>query len=610
MLREDMTLHFVDNMAELRSFYDWLNKGPHPVMGIDTETTGLKIYQTEDLTSIGGEVPFHCRMIQVGDETAGWAFPTDPMLNWSGPVLEFMNAYDGIWVAHNIAYDAQVLKQHFNFDFPWERTHDTMIMAQMLRPQQSAALKKITQELIDPRAADMQSRLDYDMKQGDWGWADIPYEIPSYGLYSALDPVLAVELWHKLRADQLFPESFDLEMSALRIAIGMAHRGVRVDLEYSERKYYEIMEYVERSRKWAKDNLQINIGSTVQLSRWFLNNGAELTAKTNSGSYKMDKDVLRSIALNGNSTVKPIAEFVQNVKNQEKMANTYLLNFANFSTKGVLHPNIKTMGAQTSGRMSITDPAMQTLPKGDKLIRRAIIPNENEVFISADEDQMEFRIFAVLSGDQALIDLFNHADATGGDPFTNIGKQIYQDDSFVKSDPRRRLVKSSVYGRLFGAGVAKQADTAGVDKEVMQKISDDMEAMYPGFISLPLSIQREVTNTVDPKTGYGYVDTIFTHRRIPVPGDKVYRGTNYRIQGSGSEMLKLNMVKMANAGLEQYMKLPIHDEVLLSVPPEDVKDVMPVLEECMTTRGYSVTFKAGSEYKGTSWAGNIDELQL
>ena len=75
-------------------------------------------------------------------------------------------------------------------------------------------------------------------------------------------------------------------------------------------------------------------------------------------------------------------------------------------------------------------------------------------------------------------------------------------------------------------------------------------------------------------------------------------------------MLKLNMVKMSNAGLESYMKLPIHDEVVLSVPPKDVKDVTPVLEECMTTNGYSVTFRAGSEYKGTSWAGNIDELSL
>ena len=608
MLQQDMTLHFVDNIEELYNFYDWLGRKTRPVMGVDTETTGLKIYQKNDLTHLGGEVPFRCRMIQVGDDTAGWAFPTDPENCWAGPVLEFMKAYKGTWVAHNIAYDAKVLKEHYNFDFPWERTHDTMIMAQMLRPQHSAALKKITQDLVDPRAADMQGQLQADMKDGGWDWATIPYDIPSYSYYSALDPVLAVELWKTLRADQKFPASFDLEMSALRIAIGMEHRGVRVDLEYAERKYYELIEYVERSKKWAIDNLHINIMSAPQLASWFIANGAVIKKKTASGAYSVDKDTLNDIERNGNSTVKPIAEFVKNVKYQEKMANTYLLNFTNFSTNGLLHPSIKTMGAQTSGRMSITDPAMQTLPKGDKLIRRAIIPNDGEVFISADEDQMEFRIFAVLSKDKALIDLFNHADETGGDPFTNIGQKIYQDDSFVKSDPRRRLVKSSVYGRLFGAGVAKQADTAGVSESVMQKISDDMERMYPGFISLPQEIQNEVRMNQDGD--FGFVDTIFTHRKIPVPIDKAYRGTNYRIQGSGSEMLKLNMVKMSNAGLESYMKLPIHDEVLLSVPPEDVKDVMPVLEECMTTNGYSVTFRAGSEYKGTSWAGNIDELSL
>ena len=78
MLDPNMELHFVDSYSELQEFYEWLGRKTRPVMGLDTETTGLSIFNTTDLTSQGGEPPFRCRMIQVGDTTAGWAFPTDP----------------------------------------------------------------------------------------------------------------------------------------------------------------------------------------------------------------------------------------------------------------------------------------------------------------------------------------------------------------------------------------------------------------------------------------------------------------------------------------------------------------------------------------------------
>lgn len=610
MLDPNTELHFVDSAEEVLAFYQWANSKNHPVLGIDTETTGLRIYQTDDHTSDGGEPPFRCRMIQVGDESHGWAFPTDPECSFAGVVLDFMRKYKGIWVAHNISYDARVLRTQYGFEFPWERTHDTMIMSQMLRPDKSAALKQATKELVDPRAATMQDQLDYAKTAGGWEWYNIPYSIEPYKLYSALDPVLAVHLWHALRADIVFPESFDLEMSALRLAIDMEHRGVQIDMEYSQRKAEELVQYSERARQWGIDNLGISIGSSRDLAKWFTEQGAELTKRTDSGALSVDKEVLESLAISPIESVSTVAKWVTHVKYQEKLAKNYFGNFMKFNIDGILHPNIKTMGAQTSGRMSITDPAMQTLPKSDKIVRRAILPNDGEVIVSADEDQMEFRIFAVLSGDQRLIDLFNDADASGSDPFTEIGKQIYNDPSFTKKDPRRGAVKSSVYGRLFGAGVKKQAETAGISVDHMQEIATSMEAMYEGFKTLPVSIQREVKASANKEEGVGYVDTMFTHRKIPVPLDKVYRGTNYRIQGTGSEMLKRNMVKMANAGLAEFMKLPVHDEIVLSVPPDIVDDVMPVLGECMTTEGWSVTFRAGSEYKGTSWAGNIDELDL
>ena len=601
MLDPNMELHFVDSYSELQEFYEWLGRKTRPVMGLDTETTGLSIFNTTDLTSQGGEPPFRCRMIQVGDTTAGWAFPTDPYKDWSGPVLEFFESYQGIWAVHNLAYDAKVFRRCYGVHLPQERTHDTMIMSQILRPDKSAALKSVTKELIDPMAATAQDMLENGRKQNGWEWWNIPYDFQPYTMYSALDPVLTVELWKALRADLKEPEAFDLEMSTLFTAIDAEYRGIRVDVEYSEKKKNELLEYVDRSNKWAKENLGININSSGALAKWMSQNGQELTEYTATGAYKMDKEVLKYIAKNGNPTTAPIAKFVQNVKYQTKMANTYLHNFIYFSNDGVLHPQIKTYGAQTTGRMSITDPALQTLPKGDKIIRRAILPDEGHLFSSADQDQMEFRLFSILSEDQHLIDLFNNADKVGGDAFTDIGKRLYEDPNFNKSDSRRGLVKSSIYGRLFGAGVKKQSETAGVTLETMQKISDDMEEMYPGFISLPKKLQH------DAKANGGFVETMFTNKHIPIPEDKIYRATNYLIQGSGSEVLKIGLNRLAKAGYSEFFRLPIHDELLFSTPPDMVDEICHALGECMSFLDLSVPLRAAGELKGDCWSGWIDK---
>src|SRR5690606_22521570 len=156
-------------------------------------------------------------------------------------------------------------------------------------------------------------------------------------------------------------------------------------------------------------------------------------------------------------------------------------NFINQNTNGILHPSIKTMQAKT-GRMSITNPALQTLPSGSDLVRMAITAREEDHSIFAsDLDQVEFRIFASFSNDANLIQTFLDADATGGHAFTSIGAQVYRDPNFQKSDPRRKLIKGTIYGRLYGASVAKQALTSGVDVEIMQEVNDSLDATYPGM---------------------------------------------------------------------------------------------------------------------------------
>jgi DNA polymerase-1 len=251
--------------------------------------------------------------------------------------------------------------------------------------------------------------------------------------------------------------------------------------------------------------------------------------------------------------------------------------------------------------MSITDPALQTLPKGDDTVRTAFIPkDEDHVIITSDLDQVEFRLVASMSNDPGLINMFNHADATGSDPFTEIGREVYGDPSMSKSDKRRGLVKSMVYGRLYGAGVAKQALTAGVSKEQMQSVSDAFDRRFPGVSMFTKQIE-DVGMRRLREEGQGYVRT-WTGRRVPCDDNRVYTLVNYLVQSSAAEIFKANLIKMDQADLTELLIVPVHDEIVLQCPRGSTDEVMRTVRECMTTtEGWAVPLSADVDGPLENW---------
>lgn len=314
----------------------------------------------------------------------------------------------------------------------------------------------------------------------------------------------------------------------------------------------------------------------------------------------MTKEQLDILAATGNKDVRYLAEQVLLQRKADKLASSYFSNFLKENVGGFLHPDINTLKARTL-RMSITNPALQTLPSGDSTVRRAFLPRSAEHdMISSDLDQVEFRITANLSQDTALISLFNEADRVGGDVFTSIMQEVYQDDSLTKSDPRRKLIKGLIYGRLFGAGTAKQAETAGVPVDVMQELSIAFDQNYPGVKRLQNEIESAVETRYNTE-GLGYVLTR-SGARLPCDGDRFYTGTNYRIQGEAASVFKQNLIKMDQSDLTEYLYLPVHDEAILSVPKEDTQEVMHVVQECMTTTdGWDVPLTAGVDGPLENW---------
>jgi DNA polymerase-1 len=597
---QGVQLHLVDSVERAADFLAWLSeRRPHNALSIDTETGELPGNPRDHAFS-----PWHgqLRLVQVGDGMQGWSIPWK---EWSGVFYEAMDKFDGPIICHNIAFEARWFDVQSRWELPWHRAHDTMIMAHIIDPLGSGALKRLAALHVDGRAVALQETLDVELSKNGWTWGTVPVNFQPYWSYGALDCVLTTRLWEKFYEkcgpDGPYRRPYELEMATRRIVTRMELNGARVNLDYSKRKFSELSEYSESVKDWAKKTYNgVSITSNQQLVRLFESIGAEITEYTPTGQKSCTKDQLKMLIRDGNDEVKQLADSVLKQRKADKLANTYFANFINGNINGFVHPSVRTLGARTS-RMSITDPALQTLPKGDDVVRRAFIPKDDDhVIITSDLDQVEFRMFASLADDPNLTTMFNIADSTGSDPFTEIGREVYSDPTMQKSDKRRNLIKSMVYGRLYGAGVAKQALTAGVHEVQMKSVSDAFDARFPGMTHFQRSIE-DVGMRRFKSEGQGYVYT-WTGRRLPCDDNRVYTLVNYLIQGGAAEVFKSNLVKLDQADLTELLIVPVHDEIVLNAPREQADEIKQLVQKCMTTtEGWNVPLTADVDGPLESW---------
>lgn len=576
----DVKLHLVDSSEKAHEFIRWLgDRRPHNAIALDIETGEIAGFPRKDaLSAWHGKI----RLVQIGDAHQGWAIPWE---EWSGVFYEAMKNFSGPIVFHNIAFEARWFAIQSRWKIPWERVHDTMIMAHLIDPLGSGALKTLSSKYIDHRSAVLQENLASLLAKNGWTWGTVPISYEPFWSYGAMDPVITMRLWdifyQQCGPGGPYETVYSMEMSVRKIVTQMEINGVKVDLKYSQEKRDELIEFSEKAKIWAYNKYNVKITSNKQLTRLLEKLGASLTERTDSGELSASADQMKKLIIEGNEEVKHLADIVLQQRRSDKLAITYFQNFIDRAIDGLLHTSVKTLGART-GRMAMSDPALQTLPAGEAIVRQAFIPKDDDhVILTSDLDQVEFRITASFSEDPQLIDLFRNADGSGGDPFTLIMRDIYNDPSAQKSDPRRRLVKGTVYGKLYGAGIPKMALTAGVSEGQMREVVDAFDLSYPGVKNLQKQIENIGMKRLRNE-GQGYVLTRMG-RRLPCDPDRVYSLMNYLVQSSAAEVFKMNMIKLDKADLSSMLLLPVHDEIILQAPKKDIKEVSRTVKDCMTT---------------------------
>lgn len=563
----------MDNVETAYECKRWLSTCDK--VAVDTESTGLD----KDVDK--------ARLIQFGDAQQSYVIPIE-FPGWGALAIELMSKFEGRFIAHNLVYDHAMLKNSIGVGFPEDRSDDTRLKAHVIDSSHSLALKNLSKRHVDPRAAMLQNDLSEVFAKGNWTWATIPVNYEAYWFYAGLDTVLTYQLDDYLTPiiEREAPESYDLEIAVAWVCERMERRGVRVDREYTEQYMQQLDEYVDIAEKWCKTNYGVYPGSNNEVVQRLQRDGVEFNKYTGSGAIALDKYVLGALD-------HPLAQTVLGRRRAQKMSSTYLGNYLKMSVRdGMIHPSINTVGGMgqnpfepggssgvRTGRMSMSNPNLQNVPirtAAGKKLRRCFLPDEDCSWIKADFSQIEMRAMAHMAQDQRMIDAF----ISEGDFFVNLAREIFDEPDFQKSDPRRQLVKNGGYAKIYGAGIPKFAETAGVSESDASSFMRRFDTSYPDVPRWIRSVETDARRRLEEE-GEAYIRSPLTNRKHVADAGKLYVLVNYALQGMAGEIMKMKIVGLDNAGLGDYLLFPVHDEQDLSVPNEDLDDAIATLNDVM-----------------------------
>jgi len=610
-------IYYPEERRDLAGFEAFLSRGDD-VLCIDTETTGLDVYGAS----------FGLRLVQIGNAREAWVLRAQQFAD----VIVRALRQDRFWTMHNASFDLQVVDRCLGLTIEeWsDRVFDTRIFAHLLDPRAEEeggaglSLKPLSAIYVDDEAPDTQEALktkfqalyaawkkvtppevveEFNRKVGKrpfmpYGFANVDIRDEEYIRYSGLDVILGTRLFYELAPlirdlDLSHLSKFEHHLSAL-LAI-MQRKGLRLDVGYTEdRLIPDLAATAGQYRDVAARYGVENVNSTKQVADALLAMGETLTERTDSGAWKVDKAVLSVLADLDREWERiearepnPLADAVMRAKRAKDWGGKYAQAFLDLRDPADrIHPMIGGLQARTA-RMSVSRPPLQQLPSGDWTIRRALVADPGHVMISSDYDQIELRILAAL----ADVTEMKRAIAEGRDLHDFTASLVYGAD-FTKF--QRKLMKGVGFGKVYGGGKATLARQTGADEDAVGVAIAEYDRVYPEI--------RRFSKRLQSRAEYGKKEVVtVTGRHLPLDRDRLYAATNYVVQSTARDVLAQAIVDMFEAGLGDYLLLPIHDEVLLQAPEQDADEVAAEVGRIMTRDFYGVPLTSAGEVTGPSW---------
>lgn len=563
-LDPDLRITLVESLDDALDMRRWLGER-RELLAFDVETSGLNLGKDE------------IRLFQVGDTRRGYALAWE---DWRGLVKDLLPQYRGPMAAHNLPFDLAMLKRD-GVDLREEQCHCTMVMAHLVNPGRLMGLKPTAARVVGQQALMGQGELEEAFQRFGWTWATVPISFPAYWHYGVLDTCLTSCIGEEFypRVLDEYREIYEIELASVFVLCDARIRGMRVDLDYVRETRASMMSEMSEletnvfskiglapsSDKRVREHLE-QVAGQGPLGSWW-------PFRTEKGEVSVDDDALKFFEKRFPQTITPLRRW----RRCNFLVGHYFDNILRNHVDSIVRPNINQV--LKTGRMSITDPPLQTLPRGPE-VRDAFIPHDGNKIVQADFQQAELRGLAYYAQCRPMIEAFQR----GEDLHSWVGSYVYHDgDQSLLTKDQRQVSKNVNFAKGYGAGDTKIAATAGVDIGVIRDFQERYDSLFPEI----KQFMQTLIGTMHDRRREDkqmWVKTILG-RKIAVDDDKPYVGVNYTIQGGMTgDITKLKLVELDAAGLGEFIMIPIHDEILFDVPDDDIPDAVQTISRVMPER--------------------------
>lgn len=395
-------------------------------------------------------------------------------------------------------------------------------------------------------------------------------------------------LWPRLEGEPKLAALFrEIEMPLVPVLSRMERTGVRIDTALLNKQGHELAKKMHTLEQHAYQiaGHSFNLGSPKQIGEIFFNElNLPVISKTPKGAPSTAESVLVELAEQGHELPSVILEH----RAMSKLKSTYtdkLPEMVN-PVSGRVHTSYHQAVAAT-GRLSSSDPNLQNIPvrtEEGRRIRQAFIPEEGWTMVAADYSQIELRIMAHLSGDEALLQAF----ADGLDIHRATAAEVFADgDLEAVTAEQRRSAKAINFGLIYGMSAFGLARQLGIGRGEAQSYVDLYFERYPGV----QAFMDEIRLTAHDR---GYVETLFG-RRLYLPEINSRNGQlraaaertaiNAPMQGTASDIIKRAMLELDHWIQDKKpavrMIMQVHDELVFEVRQDAVDAACEQIRGCM-----------------------------
>lgn len=376
----------------------------------------------------------------------------------------------------------------------------------------------------------------------------------------------------------------NVEMPLVEVLAKMQYNGMYLEKEELISFGNEIKQQLEKLTKeiYELAGEEFNINSTIQLGNILFERLKLTSSRKTKKGYSTDVDALEKI-----KEEHPIVNKILEYRGLTKLNSTYvegMLPYINENTKRIHSFFHQTVTA--TGRISSTEPNLQNIPTRIELgkqLRKVFKPKEGYIFIDADYSQIELRVLAHISQDEAMLNAFKNNE----DIHRQVASKVLGIPQEEVTKEQRSAAKAVNFGIVYGISDFGLAEQLGISRKKAKEYIEQYLEKYNGINSF-------MENIVEQAKERGYVETLFNRRRyIPELKASNYMvrefgkraAMNTPIQGTAADIMKIAMVnlnkELEKANIDTNIVLQVHDELILEAKIENKEKAKEILKKCM-----------------------------